>query len=155
MQWKAVMTAAWMLTTATVALPTLVAAAPAHQQQTIQWQTDFEAACVEAQTSSKPILLFFTGSDWCGACRQLKSKVLDRPDFAQEFGDKYIFVEVDKPMRSQLPAALEQQNEQLRKQFGVRGFPTLILLDADQKQLGQPIVGFDPNVANRLSALAQ
>ena len=35
------------------------------------WMTDFEAAQVKAKAENKPMLLDFTGSDWCGWCIKL------------------------------------------------------------------------------------
>jgi len=38
----------------------------------INWLTDLEEAKKESATSNKPILIYFTGSDWCPPCKMLK-----------------------------------------------------------------------------------
>jgi protein disulfide-isomerase len=44
-----------------------------------------------------------------------------------------ILVEVDFPRKTQLPDALKQQNEALKSKFSIRGFPTILFLDANEK----------------------
>lgn len=44
----------------------LFALAPGYAGEA--WQTDFEASKAEAAKTGKPMLLDFTGSDWCGWC---------------------------------------------------------------------------------------
>ena len=107
------------------------------------WTTDYKAALIQAKAQKKMVLLDFTGSDWCGYC-----KLLDKEDFTQpafkDFADKnYILVTVDFPRQKPLPDDLKQQNDTLNKQFQIGGFPTLIVLDADGKELGRQ-VGYDP-----------
>ena len=38
----------------------------------INWLTDIEEAKEESAISNKPILIYFTGSDWCPPCKMLK-----------------------------------------------------------------------------------
>ncbi|MEI8125793.1 MAG: hypothetical protein WCG42_08565, partial [Parachlamydiaceae bacterium] len=38
------------------------------EQPGVQWQTNYEEAVRQSKTASKPLVLFFTGSDWCGWC---------------------------------------------------------------------------------------
>ena len=107
------------------------------------WTTDYKAALAQAKTDHKMVLLDFTGSDWCGYCKLLDKEVFTQPAF-KDFADKnYILVTVDFPHQTQLPDALKQQNDALGKQFNIDGFPTLIVLDADGKELGRES-GYDP-----------
>ena len=53
-----------------------------------------------------------------------------------------ILVGIDTPRKTQLPAELKKQNEELKKKFGIRGFPTVLFLDANEKQLGKS--GYKP-----------
>jgi protein disulfide-isomerase len=107
------------------------------------WTTDYKAALAQAKAQNKLVLLDFTGSDWCGYCQALDKEVLTQQAF-KDFADaNYIQVTVDFPQRTQLPDALKQQNDALGKQFSIQGFPTLIVLDADGKELGRQ-VGYDP-----------
>lgn len=94
----------------------------------VQWMTDFSAACAKAKKENKYLFLFFTGSDWCGWCKKMESEVFKDPQFAQTVGNRFVFVDLDFPMGTQLPEALAKQNDSLKKKFGVTGFPTVVIL---------------------------
>lgn len=97
----------------------------------ITWMTDFQAAKALAKEQSKPMFLYFTGSDWCPWCIKMNTQILSTPEFNQALSQKMIFVKVDFPRSTQLDKATKQQNDQLSKTFGVQGFPTVILLDSN------------------------
>ena len=96
----------------------------------VAWMTDFEAAKKQAAAEKKPILLFFTGSDWCIWCQRLHEGVLDKPEFA-EFARKLVPVELDFPQEKQLPAELKKQNAELAEKFKVDGYPCTVVLASD------------------------
>jgi protein disulfide-isomerase len=107
------------------------------------WTTDYKAALTQAKIQKKLVLLDFTGSDWCGYCKLLDKEVFTQQSF-KDFADKnYILVTVDFPQQKPLPDDLKQQNDTLGKQFNIDGYPTLIVLDADGKELGRQ-VGYGP-----------
>lgn len=108
----------------------------------INWQTNYEQAVSQAKASNKPILLFFTGSDWCGWCKKIDQEVFVTPEFANVAGDKFIFVKVDFPLSNPLPPNVDAQNKELQKKFDIRGFPTIVLLDPNQQQIG--VTGYRP-----------
>ena len=100
------------------------------------WMTDFEAAKVKAKAENKPMLLDFTGSDWCGWCIKLDKEVFGEAAFKDYAAAELVLVELDFPdPKGQLAkgqsAQLKAQNEALAKQYGVRGFPTILLLSPD------------------------
>jgi thioredoxin-related protein len=43
----------------------------------------------------------------------------------------------DFPSRKKLPEKVTRQNEKLAQQYGIRGFPTVLLLDAKGKVIGR------------------
>lgn len=95
----------------------------------VPWLTDFPAAVAKATKAGKPLLLDFTGSDWCGWCKKLHGEVFDTATFATWAQDKVVLVELDFPHRTPQEQALKEQNETLAKRFGIHGYPTIILLD--------------------------
>jgi len=103
----------------------------------IRWYTNFQQAANDARQSQKPMLLFFTGSDWCGWCKKIQQEVFSNSDFARSVGGDFIFVEIDFPMNKQLPPDLAQQNAQLKRQFGITGYPTVIILDSQQNIIAE------------------
>ncbi|HRZ73507.1 MAG TPA: thioredoxin family protein [Flavobacterium sp.] len=92
--------------------------------QELKWQTDINKAIELSTKSKKPLMLFFTGSDWCGWCIKLQKEVFQKPEFV-EWSKKVILVELDFPKKTQLEASLKQQNDQLQQIFQVQGFPTI------------------------------
>lgn len=101
------------------------------------WLTDYEQARAEAGTSEKPILINFTGSDWCGWCIKLKDEVFHTAEFQEWAAENVILFEADFPRRKSLPAEMQQQNQALAQQYGIRGFPTLLLVDEKGKVLAK------------------
>jgi len=102
-----------------------------------QWVTDFEAAKASAKAGGKYLLVDFTGSDWCGWCVKLKDQVFSKDHFKTEAPKNFILVELDFPKRTKLDPKLAAQNKKLAAQYAVRGYPTILLMDADGKVFGK------------------
>ncbi len=100
-----------------------------------RWFQNYGEARVLAQQTQRPLLLFFTGSDWCGWCHRLQDEVLKTSQFKDFAKDKLILVEVDFPNGFRLPRNISEQNEKLKNTWSVRGFPTIVLLDAQENYL--------------------
>ena len=98
------------------------------------WLIDFEAAKKLATQQQKDLFIDFTGSDWCPPCIALHKRVLSQPDFAKQLGQHYVFVTLDYPndKSKQSPQTI-QQNERLKTLYKIRGFPTIILANANGK----------------------
>ncbi|CAA6689619.1 MULTISPECIES: thioredoxin family protein [unclassified Lentimonas] len=95
------------------------------------WYTNFKQAASLAKSQNKKMLINFTGSDWCGWCIKLDKEVFSQTSFTQHAAQNYILLRCDFPKRTKLPAALQTQNQTLAKKFGVREFPTIIVLKPD------------------------
>jgi len=102
----------------------------------VNWQTDYASAMNQAASTGKPVILFFTGSDWCGWCSKLDSEVLETDEFARLVGDKFIFVKVDFPLYKPQDPQLTAANKALQEKYDVRGFPALIIVDKTGRQIG-------------------
>lgn len=126
--------------------------APMPPDNGIHWLTNYEDAVSQSRQTSKPIILVFTGSDWCTWCKKLDKEVFESPEFAERVGDKFIFVWLDFPQNSYQPKEQKQHNEELKHQFAVQGFPTLVILDEKQQKIAT--AGYQPgggaNYANYL-----
>ncbi len=101
----------------------------------ITWMTDFDAAKALAKAQSKPMFVFFTGSDWCPWCIKMDTQILSTPEFQQALAQKMIFVKVDFPRQTKLDKATKDQNEKLSKTYEIQGFPTVILLDSNGQKI--------------------
>jgi len=102
------------------------------------WMTDFEAAKKKAATEKKDLLVDFTGSDWCSWCIKLNDEVFKHEAFKKGVADKFVLVELDYPRKPENKAkqsdAIKKQNKTLRETYKIKGFPTILLMDAK----GQP-----------------
>jgi thioredoxin-related protein len=125
------------------AVAAAILAGIASAQTPVQWLTDFKKAQEQAKSANKLLLIQFTGSDWCPPCRMLQKEVLSTQEFQEYASKNFILLEVDFPRAKQQPAELAQQNQTLAKRFGIEGFPTIIVLNAEGKKLGE-MVGYDP-----------
>ena len=96
----------------------------------VNWVNDFEAAKKKAAIEKKDMLLFFSGSDWCHWCQKLDKEVFSQEKFAREAEKDFILVNLDFPRKKELEKSIKEQNQQLQKTYGIRGFPTVILTDA-------------------------
>ena len=103
----------------------------------LNWQTDFEEAKQLAGSQNKLILIYFTGSDWSQSCKRLNTDFFYTEDF-QELAQKYlILVRINSPRRSGLISDFQQsKNLELKKRYNQKVFPTVIITDAEGKQLG-------------------
>lgn len=119
-----------------IAYTTSILADNAVPQHGIQWLTNYEEAVDKSKSSSKPLILFFTGSDWCSWCKRLEKEVFDTPEFANLAANQFVFLKLDFPINQPLTAQLSAQNSQLQSKYGVRSFPSLVILDSKGQQIG-------------------
>ena len=111
-------------------LASAAAAIVAPAFASVEWMTDFEAAKAKSVAENKPMLIDFTGSDWCTWCIKLKQDVLSKTEFEQYIADKFIPVEVDVPQNAAKVGGEEQleKNRQICEEYGVEGFPTVMVV---------------------------
>jgi len=103
------------------------------------WKTDLPAAKTEARKDNKLILMDFTGSDWCGWCIKMKKESLDQKEFLDYAAKSLVLVEVDFPNKKAQSAELKKANKELQDKYGVQGFPTYVVIDAEGKELGRQV----------------
>lgn len=95
------------------------------------WTMDFAAAKATAAESDKDLLLEFTGSDWCPPCQMLNREVFSQEAFLTAAPEHFVLVKLDFPQdKSGLTEEIQEQNAKLAEQYGVEGFPTIMLSDA-------------------------
>ena len=132
-------------------LDTQKSAAPAAGEEKSEYLTDFKEAQKLAREKKLPIVALFTGSDWCRWCVKLHKESLSTKEFKDYAAKDAVFLYLDFPRRTQLPAALKKQNDELAGRYKVSGFPTTVVMNADGRELGR-IGGFLP-VADYLKEL--
>ena len=82
---------------------------------------------------------------------KLHKESLSTKEFKDYAAKDAVFLYLDFPRRTQLPAALKKQNDELAGRYKVSGFPTTVVMNADGRELGR-IGGFLP-VADYLKEL--
>jgi len=108
-----------------------------------EWPSDYAAACKQATTEGKDLLIDFTGSDWCTWCIKLEKEVFEQASFGEGVKERYMLVALDYPRdKSLLSEAVVKQNEALLKKYPIKGYPSILLCDA----AGRPyaITGYQP-----------
>lgn len=104
-----------------------------------QWTMDFDAAKELASEKKLPLLLNFTGSDWCGWCKLMDKNVFAQKPWQEFASSNVLLVTLDFPKdKSIVPEKYVKRNEELKNQFSVRGFPTYVILDTNgETKIGQ------------------
>ena len=120
-------------------LAVLVATASFAFAGTEGWETNWEEAKAKAKAENKPILINLTGSDWCGWCIKLHKEVFSQQAFKDYAAANLILMEADFPKKTELSPELKKQNAALKKDYLNEGYPTVLLLDAEGKKLGEDI----------------
>lgn len=117
------------------------------------WTENFAEAKTQAAAQKKHLLLDFTGSDWCGWCIKIDKDVFSTADF-KGFGEKnLVLVELDFPNAKPQTPAVKTQNAELGRKFKVNGYPTLVLLDPEGKEVKR-WEGFKPSFLEELKKAA-
>ena len=104
------------------------------------WLEDADKALELAKAEDKMLLLDFTGSDWCPPCIKLDEEVFSKEEFVSKASEHFILVKLDFPRTKELPEEARQRNEKWSKKYSIEGYPTVFLIDANEKPFG--ILGY-------------
>jgi thioredoxin-related protein len=118
------------------------------------WLTNIEKAKELAKKEKKAVLVEFTGSDWCPPCKALKKNVFNSAEFKAYAKKHLVLVELDFPRdKSKVSKEQATYNREQAKAFAVRGYPTIILMDADGKELTKKVGYGRTSVAKYIESL--
>jgi protein disulfide-isomerase len=98
------------------------------------WLTKVEDAMILSEETGKPIFAFFTGKVWCHWCKKLENEILSKEAFISFAKENLILLELDFPRGSR---NLPKNQITLARKFEIRGYPTVILMDAKANILGK------------------
>jgi thioredoxin-related protein len=107
------------------------------------WSDDLDKALEKAKAEKKPVLVEFTGSDWCPPCIAMRKNVFTKKEFVTAASKKFILVELDFPKGNE---ELSKKNEPMAQKYKIEGFPTVILLDSAGKEFTRFFASEHPTV---------
>ncbi|UOB17763.1 thioredoxin family protein [Abyssalbus ytuae] len=107
------------------------------QEEKLHWLTNFEEAQKISKEEKKPILMYFTGSDWCSPCKMLKEDFWDSPDFAVR-SNNFVLLYIDEPRRTDIITPEQREyNRSLGRKFNQKGvFPNIVAFNYRGKVIG-------------------
>ncbi|MBI4027736.1 MAG: thioredoxin family protein [Verrucomicrobia bacterium] len=101
------------------------------------WLTSHAKALEKAKAENKLLLMDFTGSDWCGWCIRLDKEVFSQKEFKEYAEKNLVLLKLDFPRKKALAASEKKQNSELADKYSIKGYPTVIVLNAEGTQVGQ------------------
>jgi thioredoxin-related protein len=110
-----------------------------------KWTMDFDAAVKLAGDKNLPLLVDFTGSDWCQWCKLMDETVFAKPAWREYAAKNIVTVTIDFPKDKKIvPQEYVERNEKLKEKLNVEGYPTYVILDKDgTTELGRLGAGED------------
>ena len=91
------------------------------------WVLEFEEGKAASKAAGKDLLIDFGGSDWCLPCQWLKEKVVSKPQFIKQAGERFVLVDIDLPARTAIDAGRKRRYEELQERYGIKSFPSVVL----------------------------
>ena len=138
-----------MLITAAIACLSVVQLIAQEQADTtVEWRLNIEEAKQAAADKGAPILMVFSGSDWCRPCIQMRQEVWNNPVFQEYARESLVLLELDFPARKKNKLSPEQtaHNEALAEEYNPKGeFPTAVLIGPEGKEIAH--FGYNPDLS--------
>jgi thiol:disulfide interchange protein len=91
----------------------------------LKWEPSMAAALSRASSDHKPVMVDFY-TDWCGWCKRLEGTTLTDARVLRAL-DRFVVVKLNA----------EKDGRPEADRFGVRGYPTIVFLDATGKEIGR------------------
>ena len=96
---------------------------------------DINKATQLAQLYNRPMILVFTGSDWCEWSQKICDELFESSEFSDSIGNAFIFVHLDFPGSIMKQTLGSHTNMDLKKKYEVTSFPTLIMASPDGTEI--------------------
>ena len=101
------------------------------------WSDNYKDTLAKAKAEKKLLLAEFTGSDWCPPCKKQAAEVFGAQEFKDFAAKQLVLLQLDFPRSKPLSDEVKAQNNELKTKFGIKGLPTVIMLDGDGKELAR------------------
>ncbi|SFQ69294.1 thioredoxin family protein [Hymenobacter arizonensis] len=104
------------------------------------WFSDLGAAQAQAKATNRPLVVVFSGSDWCQPCVVFEQEVFSQPAFAAYAQSRLVLAHFDYPRQAQnqpTPAQVKL-NQAAAAQLNREGdFPLAVIVAPDGKVLAK------------------
>lgn len=110
-----------------------------------EWIESWNDALKFAGELDRPILINFTGSDWCGWCKKLVAEVFSKQEFQDYAKTNLILLKLDFPRSIPQSDELKMQNQSLQNKFKISGYPSIVLVDKEGTEIQR--TGYQPGGA--------
>ena len=102
----------------------------------LNWTPTFKEALKKSKKENKPVLIYFTGSDWCGPCMVLDKKLFHTEKFKTIADKDLILYEADNPRNKNLVAPDKLKvNNNLKKKYKISSYPALVFVNHRGKMI--------------------
>ena len=108
-----------------------------HAFESGLWTEDIDGSIQYAKQVRRPVLVLFTGSDWCYWCKKLDEDILSQSAFRERMRGRFILLYVDFPRHSALPKDVSAKRNSLRQRFNINAYPTMVVLKDGDEFAGQ------------------
>jgi len=104
----------------------------------LDWLTNLDEAKEIAKEENKPILVYFTGSDWCAPCKALKTDFFETDEFASR-AQSLVLVMIDYPRRIDIISETQRAyNKKIIDTYNPdKAFPAMVMLNKKGKEDGK------------------
>jgi thiol:disulfide interchange protein DsbD len=92
----------------------------------IEWESFSEERIKEASAEGRPVMIDFS-ADWCIPCRELEHKTFV-DESVMEYAENFVRLKMDL-------TTINSEKRRLKRDFGIRGVPTIIFLDSSGKEM--------------------
>lgn len=104
----------------------------------LNWVPTYDEALKKSKKEKKPVLIYFTGSDWCTPCKILDDELFHTDKFKSLSDTNLVLLEVDIPRNKDLvdPEKMSE-NMYLQRKYKVKSFPTLLMVNHRGKKIAE------------------
>jgi thioredoxin-related protein len=85
---------------------------------------------------NKKIIIYFSGSDWCGWSKKFEREILMDKSF-YSIQENFVLVNCDFPKSSKQPVEQIKHNTKLAQIYEIKGYPSVVICEADGTLIGQ------------------
>ena len=111
-----------------------------YSQESNIWITDYEQAIDLSKKKNVPILISFSGSDWCRPCMLLSKTIFETNRFHSFAKDSLVLLNIDFPRRKKNTPSKDEmiKRETLAEKYNKNGsFPLVIIINQEGSVLGE------------------